>query len=251
MSELQMFNFNNHNLRMVDVNGTAWFVLKDVCETLGDLAPRVVKQRLSEDVCSTYPLQTAGGMQEATIINEDGLYDVILESRKPEAREFRKWVTRDVLPSIRKTGMYATQELLDNPDLLIAAATQLKQERAERVRLEQQAAADAPKVAFANAVAGSSTSILVRELAVIMRQNGIEIGQQRLFAWLRENGYLIRREGTDYNMPTQRSVELGVLEVKETVIQRSAGSTVQKTPKVTGKGQTYFVNKIREVMGNV
>ncbi len=245
----QVFNFNNKEVRFTAIDGEPWWMAKDVCDVLGLSDTHKALQGLDEDEKTEHE-QYSGSGRKPLLVNEPGLYSLIIRSRKPEAKEFKRWITHDVLPSIRKTGMYATQELLDNPDLLIAAATQLKQERAERVRLEQQAAADAPKVAFANAVAGSSTSILVRELAVIMRQNGIEIGEKRLFVWLRENGYLIRREGTDYNMPTQRSVELGVLEVKETVIQRSAGSTVQKTPKVTGKGQTYFVNKIREVMGH-
>ncbi|MFD1990051.1 phage antirepressor [Paenibacillus nicotianae] len=248
MNQLQVFNFNSNNLRTVDINDQPWFVLKDVCEVLSLSNPRMVKERLSDDVSSTYPIPDAlGRVQDNTIINEDGLYDVILESRKPEAREFRKWITKDVLPSIRKTGMYATDELLANPDLLIAAATELKRERAERQRLESQSQEDAPKVAFANAVAGSHTSILVRELATIMQQNGINIGEKRLFTWLRENGYVVKRQGTDYNMPTQKSVQMGLLETKETVIQRTNGSSIQKTSKVTGKGQQYFIEKIREV----
>ncbi len=248
MNQLQVFNFNSNNLRTVDINNQPWFVLKDVCEVLALSNHRMVKERLSNDVSSTYPIvDSLGRTQQVTVINEDGLYDVILESRKPEAREFRKWITKDVLPSIRKTGMYATDELLANPDLLIAAATELKRERAERQRLESQSQADAPKVAFANAVAGSHTSILIRELATIMRQSGIDIGEKRLFAWMRENGYLVKRNGSDYNMPTQRSVNQGLMETKETVIQRTNGSSIQKTPKVTGKGQQYFIDKIREV----
>lgn len=249
MNNLQVFNFNTNEVRVSIVDGQPWWVAKDICAVLD--IDQSQTRRLEDDEKGLRSIQTLGGDQQMLCVNEPGLYSLVIGSRKPEAKEFKRWVTHDVLPSIRKTGMYATQELLDNPDLLIAAATQLKQERAERARLEQQAAADAPKVAFANAVAGSSTSILVRELAVIMRQNGIDIGEKRLFVWMRQNGYLIRREGTDYNMPTQRSVELGVLEVKETVIQRTEGAKVQKTPKVTGKGQTYFINKLQEVMGNV
>ncbi|MEV3103197.1 Bro-N domain-containing protein, partial [Paenibacillus larvae] len=145
MNQLQVFNFTGKDVRMIMKGGQPWFVLKDVCSILELSNPRMVKERLSDDVSSTYSIpDSLGRLQPTTIINEDGLYDVILESRKSEAREFRKWVTRDVLPSIRKTGMYAADELLDNPELLIHVVTKLKEEREARQQLEAQVKSDKP-----------------------------------------------------------------------------------------------------------
>lgn len=241
MNQLQSFNFNQNQLRIVIKDGQPWWIAKDVCHVLDISNPTQALSRLDEDERSMFNIGRQGN---ANVVNEYGLYSLILGSRKPEAREFRKWVTHDVLPSIRKTGMYATDELLANPDLLIAVATQLKEEKAERQRLEQQATTDRPKVIFADSVAASQSSILVGELAKLIHQNGTPMGQQRLFVWLRDNGYLIKRAGTDYNMPTQRSMELGLFEIKETSITHGDGHiTVSKTPKVTGKGQIYFINK--------
>ncbi|WP_068783188.1 phage antirepressor [Paenibacillus phocaensis] len=248
MNKPQIFNFNGAQIRTIEKNGEPWFVLKDVCQVLELSNPRMVKDRLPEDVSSTYPLQTAGGVQQTTIINEDGLYDVILESRKPEARAFRKWVTSEVLPAIRQHGAYMTpakiEEVLLNPDTIIDLAQRLKQANEERDKLVQKVESDRPLVLFAKSVTASKNSILVGELAKLIKQNGVDMGQNRLFAWMRENGYLISRRGTDYNMPTQRSMELGLFEIKETCISHSDGHvTVNKTPKVTGKGQLYFINK--------
>ncbi|MEV2911037.1 phage antirepressor KilAC domain-containing protein [Paenibacillus larvae] len=248
MNQLQVFNFTGKDVRMIMKGGQPWFVLKDVCSVLELSNPRMVKERLSHDVSSTYSIpDSLGRLQPTTIINEDGLYDVILESRKPESREFRKWVTRDVLPSIRKTGMYATDELLDNPDLLIQAATKLKEEREVRRQLEAQVKSDRPKVLFADSVTASPTSILVGELAKMLKQNGFDIGEKRLFEWMRKQGYLIKRKGTDRNIPTQRAMEMGLFEIKETAVTHSDGHvTISKTSKVTGKGQVYFINKFKE-----
>ena len=248
MNEPQIFNFNGAQIRTIEKNGEPWFVLKDVCQVLELSNPRMVKDRLPEDVSSTYPLQTAGGVQQTTIINEDGLYDVILESRKPEARAFRKWVTSEVLPAIRQHGAYMTpakiEEVLLNPDTIIDLAQRLKHANEERDKLVQKVESARPLVLFAKSVTASKNSILVGELAKLIKQNGVDMGQNRLFAWMRENGYLISRRGTDYNMPTQRSMELGLFEIKETCISHSDGHvTVNKTPKVTGKGQLYFINK--------
>lgn len=247
MNQLQVFDFKNNEVRVAVIDGQPWWVAKDICDVLEISNSRDAVSRLDADERGVVSTDTLGGSQSMQAVNEPGLYSLVIGSRKPEAKEFKRWITHDVLPSIRKTGMYATDELLANPDLLIAAATELKRERAERQRLESKSQEDAPKVAFANAVAGSHTSILVRELATIMQQNGINIGEKRLFTWLRENGYVVKRNGTDYNMPTQKSVQMGLLETKETVIQRTNGSSIQKTSKVTGKGQQYFIEKIREV----
>ncbi|MCY9510669.1 phage antirepressor KilAC domain-containing protein, partial [Paenibacillus larvae] len=165
----------------------------------------------------------------------------------PEAKQFKRWVTHEVLPSIRKTGMYATDELLDNPDLLILAATKLKEEREARRQLENQVKSDRPKVLFADSVTASPTSILVGELAKMLKQNGFDIGEKRLFEWMRKQGYLIKRKGTDRNIPTQRAMEMGLFEIKETAVTHSDGHvTINKTFKVTGKGQVYFINKFKE-----
>lgn len=249
MNEMQVFNYKSSQVRTVEINNEPWFVLKDVCAVLDIGSAHKVSERLDEDERNHIPLtDSLGRKQETTIINESGLYNVILRSDKPEAKPFRKWVTSEVLPSVRKHGAYMTpaviERTLTDPDYIIQLATTLKQERQKRKALEQQAEADRPKVLFADAVSASHTSILVGELAKLLRQNGVDIGQNRLFSWLRDNGYLIRRSGTDYNMPTQRAMEMGLFSIKETAITRSDGSvTVSKTVKVTGRGQTYFVDK--------
>ena len=181
-----------------------------------------------------------------TIINESGLYNVILRSDKPEAKPFRKWVTSEVLPTIRRHGMYATpdtvEKMLADPDTTIKLLETIKQERAARLELEAQAEADKPKVLFADAVSASHSSILVGDLAKLLRQNGVEIGQNRLFSFLREKGYLCS-QGERYNLPTQRSMDRGWFQVKETTINQPNGSVrITRTVKVTGKGQQYFIN---------
>ena len=172
-----------------------------------------------------------------TIINESGLYALVLSSKLPGAKKFRRWVTSEVLPSIRRTGGYRIPK--DYPSALRALA----EAEEKRMKLEEEHEANRPKVLFADAVSTAHTSILIGELAKLLKQNGVDIGQNRLFSWMREHGFLIRRQGTDYNMPTQRGMDLGLFEIKETVIAHSDGHTsVNKTPKVTGKGQQYFVN---------
>ena len=184
-----------------------------------------------------------------TIINESGLYSLVLSSKLPTARKFRRWVTSDVLPSIRKTGGYiAGQKELSPAELmakaLLVAQKTLGERQAHIAELEAENTANKPKVIFADAVSASERSILVGELAKLLRQNGVEIGQNRLFDWMRQNGFLIRRQGTDYNMPTQKAMEMGLFEIKETSVVHSAGNvTINKTPKVTGKGQVYFINR--------
>lgn len=179
----------------------------------------------------------------AWFLTEDGLYEVLMQSRKPIAKKFKKKV-KEILKDVRKYGMYATDELLDNPDLIIKMATRLKEEKAKNKELEDKMKENKPKVLFADSVETSKNTILIGELAKIIKQNGVDIGQKRLFTWLRDNGFLIKREGTDYNMPTQKSMELELFEIKETAVTHSDGHiSINKTPKVTGKGQVYFVNK--------
>ena len=248
MNELQIFNYNGNEVRTIQKDGEPWWVLKDVCTVLGIVDHKVAARRLEEDeVCQTPLTDSLGRMQELTVINESGLYNVVLRSDKPEAKPFRKWVTSEVLPSIRKHGAYMTpqkiEEVLLNPDTVIQLATNLKTEREKRMELERQAEKDKPLVTFANSVSVAKTSILIGELAKLLKQNGIEMGQNRLFTWMRKNGYLISRKGTDYNMPTQRSMEMKLFEIKETTISHGDGHTsLNKTPKVTGKGQIYFIN---------
>lgn len=248
MNELQIFNYNGNEVRTIQKDGEPWWVLKDVCNVL-DISQAVrVAERLDEDeVSQTHIADSLGRRQETYIVNESGLYNVILRSDKPEAKPFRKWVTSEVLPSIRKHGAYMTpqkiEEALLNPDTIIKLATNLKAEREKRMELERQAEKDKPLVTFANSVSVAKASILVGELAKLLKQNGIEMGQNRLFTWMRENGYLISRKGADYNMPTQRSMEMELFEIKLTTISHGDGHTsLNKTPKVTGKGQIYFIN---------
>ncbi|HHX6216283.1 TPA: phage antirepressor KilAC domain-containing protein, partial [Streptococcus pyogenes] len=242
----EIFNFKGQEVRTVTIDDEPYFVGKDVAEILGYAKARnAIASHVDDEDKKDAPIQgTLGGTQTMTIINESGLYSLILSSKLPQAKEFKRWVTSEVLPTIRKHGMYATDELLDNPDFAIATLQKLKEEREAKKLLEAQIEADRPKVLFADAVSASHTSILVGELAKLLKQNGVNIGATRLFTWLRKHGYLIKRNGRDWNMPTQKSVELGLIRVKETSITHSDGHiTVSKTPLVTGKGQQYFINK--------
>lgn len=225
------------------------FLAKDVAEWI-DYDKTSVNKMLNnvdenEKVRNIVP--TVGGNQEMWLLTEDGVYEVLMQSRKPIAKAFKKEV-KIILKTIRQNGMYATDKLLDNPDLAIQAFTKLKEEREKRKALEIEKEQNRPKVIFAEAVETSKSSILIGDLAKLIKQNGVDMGQKRLFTWLRENGYLIKRQGSDYNMPTQKAMELGLFEIKETAVTHSDGHiTVNKTPKVTGKGQIYFINKFVKV----
>lgn len=247
MSNIRIFNYNSVEVRTIQKDGEPWFVLRDVCNVLGLGTPARVAERLDTDeVSQTHITDSMGRQQEMTIINESGLYNVILRSDKPEAKPFRKWVTSEVLPTIRRHGMYATpdtvEKMLADPDTTIKLLETIKQERAARMALEAKAESDKPKVLFADAVSASHSSILVGDLAKLLRQNGVEIGQNRLFRFLREKGYLCSH-GERYNLPTQRSMDRGWFQVKETTINQPDGSIrITRTVKVTGKGQQYFIN---------
>ena len=252
MNDLKIFkNETFGEIRTVTIDNEPWFVLKDVARALSIDNHKDLHRRLDDDEVGRFGLphpQSAGKVVEMTCVNESGLYNVILRSDKPEAKPFRKWVTSEVLPSIRKHGAYMTQETLEaailNPDYMLKVVSALKEEHDKRMALEAKVEQDAPKVLFAQAVESSKTSILVGDLAKLLRQNGVEIGQKRLFDWLRTNGYLIKG-GSSKNMPTQKSMDMGLFEVKESTVVAPDGSVrVTKTPKVTGKGQTYFVNKL-------
>ena len=243
MDKLQIFeNEEFGKVRTLVKDGEPWFVASDVCECLGLANPTVSVNRLDYDERAKFNLGRQG---EATVITESGLYAVILRSDKPNAKEFRKWITSEVLPAIRKTGVYLTDEkaydITHNPqslaDLLMQAGEQLKQK--EIIIQEMK-----PKVLFADAVASSKTSILIGQLAKILTQNGYQIGQNRLFEKLRNDGFLSSRKGADWNMPQQRFVEQGLFEIKEsTHIDGNGVNVTTKTVKVTGKGQQYFINK--------
>lgn len=249
-NEIKVFNNEEFgSIRRVEVDGEFWLIGKDVAQALGYSNPRkALADHVDEEDKGVTKCDTLGGMQDLTIINESGLYSLVLSSKLPTAKKFRRWATSEVLPSIRKHGAYMTQETLEaailNPDYLLKVATALKEETDKRKALESKVQADAPKVLFADSVAASTSTVLIGELAKIMRQNGINMGEKRLFQWMRDNGYLVKRKGTDHNMPTQLSMEQGLFRVKETVISHSDGHTsISKTPKVTGKGQTFFLNK--------
>ncbi len=245
MNDLQIFeNSEFGTVRTVVVNDEPMFCLSDVCKALELTQPSKVKERLNEKGVNTIPTLTAGGTQNLLYINESNLYKTIFQSRKDSAEKFTDWVTTEVLPSIRKHGVYAVDELLDNPELAIKAFTALKEERAKNKTLQEDNDRMRPKEVFADAVATSHTSILIGDLAKLLKQNGVDIGQKRLFIWMRDNGYLIKRKGSDWNMPTQKSMELGLFEVKESTVNNPDGSVrINKTTKVTGKGQQYFINK--------
>lgn len=251
-NEIKVFsNEKFGSIRRVEINGEFWLVGKDVARALGYAKPENALAAHVDDEDKTTTLIQVTGLNyksKAILINESGLYSLVLSSKLPNAKKFRRWVTSEVLPSIRRHGAYMTPETLEaailNPDYLLKVATALKAETDKRKALEDKVQADAPKVLFADSVAASSSTVLIGELAKILRQNGVSMGERRLFQWMRDNGYLIKRNGTDYNMPTQSSMEQGLFRIKETVINHSDGHTsVSKTPKVTGKGQAFFLNK--------
>lgn len=250
MNQLQnIFNYGDQQVRVVLQDEEPQFVAKDVCEILelGDVSKAV--SRLDEDEKGTNSIPTPGGSQFLLTVNESGLYSLVLGSRKPEARQFKRWITHEVLPSIRKHGTYMTAETiektLNDPDFIIGLASKLKEEQQARKTLEAQINTDRPKVIFAEALETSTNAILIGELAKLLKQNGVGIGQNRLFQKLRTEGYLGTR-GEYYNMPTQKAMELKLFQIKTRSINNPDGSVrVTKTTKVTGKGMVYFINKFK------
>lgn len=250
MNELKIFNYENKEIRTQKSNDNVWFCLKDICNILELKNPTIVAQRLEEDERTKLDLGRQG---EGTFINESGLYSVILRSDKQEAKKFKKWVTSEVLPSIRKHGAYMTNDTLEkaltSPEFLIQLATNLKEEKEKNKMLTDKIETDRPKVIFAEALEISNNNILIGDLAKILKQNGVEIGQNRLFEYLRSNGYLCSR-GEQYNSPTQKSLELDLFEVKTRTINNPDGSVrVTRTTKVTPKGQSYFINQFKKEVG--
>ena len=247
MNEIQIFKHDSFGqVRVVNKDGEPTFCLSDICKIL-DLSPKFVNQRLGKEVVLNNPLETAGGVQQALFVTEDGLYDVILDSRKPVAKLFRKWVTSEVLPSIRKTGGYIHASESDTPETIMAKAVLIAQETIKEQerkiwRQQQQIKEAVPKILFADAVSASPRSCLVRELAKLLCQRGIDIGEKRLYEYLRGNGYLIA-SGAHRNEPYQRYVEMGLFETIEWPVYKAETIDIKKTTKVTGKGQIYFINK--------
>ncbi|MGN8855192.1 phage antirepressor [Catenibacterium mitsuokai] len=241
MNEVQLFNFENHEVRSLLLNNEPWFVGKDVADVLGYAdTNQAIRKHVDNEDRLTRRFDGTGQSRDMTIINESGLYSLVLSSKLPSAKKFKRWVTSDVLPALRKTGQYQVKEL-SGSELMAKALIEAQNVLAAKDKQIEQMK---PKVVFADAVATSHTSILVGELAKILKQNGIDMGQKRLFAWLREKGYLIKRQGTDYNMPTQKAMELGLFEIKEgSYVNGSGVNITTKTPKITGKGQQYFINK--------
>lgn len=240
MNELQIFeNPEFGRVRTTVIDGEPWFVAADVCHALDIGNPSDALNRLDSDERTLVSIEGASNGKPVNGVNEPGLYSLVLGSRKPEAKAFKRWITHDVIPAIRKTGGY---HIPQSPEEQMAqgllAAQKLLAEKDKRIEEMR------PKEIFADAVSVSKTDILIGDLAKLIKQNGHDIGQKRLFSWLREKGYLIKRKGLDWNMPTQKAMEMKLFRVKETVVTHSDGhTTISKTTKVTGKGQVYFVNK--------
>lgn len=247
MQDIQLFKFEDQKVRTMTIDNEPYFVGKDVATILGySNSRKALIDHVDDEDKGVTKCDTLGGVQNLAVINESGLYSLIMSSKLPTAKNFKHWVTSEVLPTIRKHGAYLTdQKALDittNKDglaeLLKQAADQLEQKDIQIKKLE-------PKALFADTVSASDDTILIGELAKILKGKGINIGQNRLFKWMRDNNYLINRKGSDRNVPTQKSMELGLFQIKETVINHPDGKpSIRKTPKVTGKGQRYFVDKL-------
>ena len=266
MNEIQIFNHPQFgDIRTAGTQDNPLFCLADVCKAVGIANARNVKSRLDEEDVHLVDTPTNGGIQQLSFVTESGLYETIIRSDSETAKPFRKWVTTEVLPSIRKHGAYMSEQVIErtlsDPDYLIQLATTLKDERKARLEAEQRAAAltveniekqnkieaDKPKVTFADAIIGSRTSCLIGQLAKVLSQNGYKIGQNRLFKWLRDNHYL-GSWGSYYNLPYQVYVEQGLFEVKYTTHSENERMVTSATTKVTGKGQQYFINLFLNTM---
>ena len=238
------------DLRVIMVDSEPWFVGKDVAEKLGYKEPRsAVSKKVDPEDRGVSKMATPSGVQEMTIINESGLYSLILSSKLPEAKQFKRWVTSEVLPSIRKDGGYIATNSDMSDEEIMAKALMVAQKTIERKNLELQEhkriiEEQKPKVVFADSVSNSNDLILVRDLAKIISQNGVAIGEKKLYAWLRDNGYLIKQKGSSYNSPKQQYITSGLFKVVERVITNPFGDNkISLTTKVTPKGQQYFINK--------
>lgn len=239
--EVQVFSSEQFgNVRAMSLNDEPWFVAKDVCDVLGIKTNHLREdgRGLDDDEVMNLPNWEVGG-KAPLIVSEAGFYKLVMRSRKPEAKAFQRWVTHEVLPAIRRTGGYMVAKQDETPEQIMARAVLVAQDTIERQK--RQIDELKPKALFADAVAASDGTCLVGELAKMLKQNGVNIGQNRLFAWMREHGYL-GKTGSNRNVPTQRSMEQGLFRIKETAVTHSDGHvTINRTPKVTGKGQRYFI----------
>ena len=248
MQELQIFKNNEFGeIRTKMISNEPYFMLSDVCRVLEIKNSRDSKNRLNEKGVATTDVLTNGGIQKADFINESNLYKLVFQSRKPQAEKFSDWVTSEVLPTIRKHGAYMSSEVIEktlsDPDYLIRLATNLKEEKAKRALAEAQIEKDKPKVLFADSCEVAENSILIGEFAKRLKQNGYDIGQNKLFEWLRQHDYLCK-SGERKNLPTQYAMELGLFEIKTRVLSNPNGSVrTTSTTKITGRGQIYFTNK--------
>ena len=240
-NEIQVFrNDRFGTIRALNVDGEPWFVAKDVCDALGLTNSRKAVARLDDDERGVTSSDTPGGEQRVQTVNEAGLYTLVLSSRKPEAHAFKRWVTHEVLPAIRRTGGYMVARD-ETPEQTMARALLIAQDTMDRQRREIDELR--PKALFADAVAASDGTCLVGELAKMLRQNGVQVGQNRLFGWMRRDGYL-GTVGSHRNVPTQRAMDMGLFRIKETAVTHSDGHvTISRTPKVTGRGQRYFIER--------
>ncbi|CAB0973570.1 phage repressor protein/antirepressor Ant [Corynebacterium diphtheriae] len=247
--KLELFNFRGNDIRVIVDGGEPRWVARDVAVALGYKDATNAIKAHCRGVANHHPIQDRlGRTQKVRVITEPDLYRLIVGSELDTAQEFERLVFEEILPSIRKHGAYMTPETIEktltNPDFIIQLATNLKAEQEKNKALTAKVEEDKPKVLFADAVSTSKTTILIGELAKILRGNGIDIGGTRLFGWMRANGFLVSRKGSDWNSPTQKSMDLGIMRLKETTVVHSDGHTsVSKTPKVTGKGQEYFVSR--------
>lgn len=252
MNELKGFYSDQFGaIRAVNIDGEPWFNATDITTALGyrnsrDAVAKHVARKdarlfLKSQIATLEDFPNRG----LTFINESGLYALIFGSKLESAKQFKRWVTAEVLPAIRKTGGYQ-QTAPQGKELLALAVLEAQKTIEEQNRTIERMR---PKEIFADAVSASKTSILIGDLAKLIKQNGVDIGEKRLFQWMRENGYLIRKDGASYNMPTQKSMDLGVMEIKESTITQPNGNVrISRTPKVTGKGQKYFINKVITAM---
>lgn len=247
MNQLSKF-FDGHELRIIEKDNEIWFVAKDVCDILEIKNSRDAVSRLDDDEKGVVLTDTPGGRQKLQAVNEFGLYNLVLTSRKPEAKEFKRWITHEVIPSIRKHGAYMTPETIEkallNPDTIINLATRLKEEQQRRKQLEAKIERDEPYTTFGKVVANSNASISIGSFAKLLYdEHGIKIGRNRLFEWLRNNGYLIK-SGREKNQPKQQYVEQGLFETTVTLIKRPSGDIESVTTMITGKGQVEIAKKL-------
>lgn len=243
-NEIQIFNFEDNGIRALNIDGKPYFVGKDVADILEyQNGSRDINRHVDEEDKLTEQIVISGQNRDVILINESGLYSLILSSKMPNAKKFKRWVTSEVLPTIRKHGAYMTEQKIEeallNPDTLITLAKQLKAEKEQRLLAQKQVEEMTPKAVFHDAVANAENTMLVRDVAHFLRQNGLDIGGTRFFVWLRLNGFL-----TKNNQPTQLSLERGYFKVKETVVHTNHGFQTKTTPKITGRGQTFFLKKM-------